>query len=167
MNPLLQRLQPYPFERLRALLAAVPPAAKFPINLSIGEPRHATPPFIVEALARGARDGLANYPTTQGSARLREALADWLRRRHGLAALDAGTQVLPVLGSREALFAFGQTIVDGSRPGATVVVPNPFYQIYEGAALLAGAGTYCVNADAQRGFAHPFDAVPGDVWDRA
>ena len=167
MNPLLQRLQPYPFERLRALLAAVAPAAKSPINLSIGEPRHATPPFIVEALARGARDGLANYPTTQGSARLREALADWLRRRHGLAALDAGTQVLPVLGSREALFAFGQTIVDGSRPGATVVVPNPFYQIYEGAALLAGAGTYCVNADAQRGFAHPFDAVPGDVWDRA
>ena len=167
MNPLLQRLQPYPFERLRALLAAVAPAAKSPINLSIGEPRHATPPFIVEALARGARDGLANYPTTQGSARLREALADWLRRRHGLAALDAGTQVLPVLGSREALFAFGQTIVDGSRPGATVVVPNPFYQIYEGAALLAGAGTYCVNADAQRGFAHPFDAVPGHVWDRA
>ena len=166
MNPLLQRLQPYPFERLRALLAGVAPASKSPINLSIGEPRHETPALIVDALARGARQGLANYPTTQGSAALREAIAQWLTRRHDLAPLDAATQVLPVLGSREALFAFGQTIVDGSRPGATVVVPNPFYQIYEGAALLAGAQTHCVNADARRGFAHAFETVPAEVWDR-
>ena len=166
MNPLLQRLQPYPFERLRALLANAAPAAKPPINLSIGEPKHETPAFIIDALARGARHGLANYPTTKGPPALREAIAAWLVRRHRLRALDADTQVLPVLGSREALFAFGQTVVDGSRPGATVVVPNPFYQIYEGAALLAGASAWCVNADAARGFAHPFGAVPAAVWER-
>ena len=167
MNPLLRRLQPYPFERLRALTAGVAPnAAKAPINLSIGEPRHPTPRLILDALARGAASGLANYPTTVGAPALREAIAGWLRRRHGLAALDPATEVLPVLGSREALFAFGQTVIDGSRAGATVVVPNPFYQIYEGAALLAGAQTYCVNADAQRDFAHPWAEVPPDVWTR-
>jgi N-succinyldiaminopimelate aminotransferase len=166
MNPLLQRLQPYPFERLRALLAHVTPAAKPALNLSIGEPKHETPAFIIDALGRGARHGLANYPTTQGSAALRETIAQWLRRRHGLAALDPATQVLPVLGSREALFAFGQTVIDASRPGANVVVPNPFYQIYEGAALLAGADTWYVDADATRGFAHRFDDVPADVWNR-
>jgi len=167
MNPLLQRLQPYPFERLRALTAGITPnAAKPPINVSIGEPKHPTPQLVLDALARGATSGLANYPTTAGSPALRETIANWLRRRHALAALDAATQVLPVLGSREALFAFGQTVIDGSRVGATVVVPNPFYQIYEGAALLAGARTWCVNADAQAGFAHDWTAVPDDVWTR-
>jgi N-succinyldiaminopimelate aminotransferase len=167
MNPLLQRLQPYPFERLRALTAGVKPdPGKTPINLSIGEPKHPTPPLILEALARSASNGLANYPTTAGSLALREAIAGWLRRRHALASLDAATEVLPVLGSREALFAFGQTVVDGSRVGATVVVPNPFYQIYEGGALLAGARTHCVNADAQAGFAHHWSDVPEDVWTR-
>jgi N-succinyldiaminopimelate aminotransferase len=167
MNPLLQRLQPYPFERLRALTAGVKPdPGKTPINLSIGEPKHPTPPLILEALARGASNGLANYPTTAGSLALREAIAGWLRRRHALASLDAATEVLPVLGSREALFAFGQTVVDGSRVGATVIVPNPFYQIYEGAALLAGARTHCVNADAQAGFAHHWSGVPEDAWTR-
>jgi N-succinyldiaminopimelate aminotransferase len=97
---------------------------------------------------------------------LREAIANWLRRRHTLAWLDSATQVLPVLGSREALFAFGQTVIDGSRVGATVVVPNPFYQIYEGSALLAGARTWCVNADARADFAHDWTAVPDDVWTR-
>jgi N-succinyldiaminopimelate aminotransferase len=167
MNPLLRQLQPYPFERLRALHAGVAPnSAKAPINLSIGEPKHPTPRLILDALAQGAAAGLANYPTTIGSAALREAIAAWLRRRHALAAVDAGTEVLPVLGSREALFAFGQTVMDGSRVGATVVVPNPFYQIYEGAALLAGAQTYCVNAVASAGFAHDWQAVPADVWTR-
>src|SRR5690349_23046932 len=167
MNPLLQRLQPYPFERLRALTSGITPnAAKPPINVSIGEPKHPTPQLVLDALARGATSGLANYPTTAGSPALRETIANWLRRRHALAALDAATQVLPVLGSREALFAFGQTVIDGSRVGATVVVPNPFYQIYEGAALLAGARTWCVNADAQAGFAHDWTAVPDDVWTR-
>ena len=167
MNPLLQRLQPYPFERLRALTSGITPnAAKPPINVSIGEPKHPTPQFVLDALARGAANGLANYPTTAGSLALREAIAAWLRRRHALAALDAETQVLPVLGSRAALFAFGQTVIDGSRVAATVVVPNPFYQIYEGAALLAGARTFCVNADAQASFAHDWSAVPDDVWTR-
>ncbi len=166
MNPLLQRLQPYPFERLRALTAGVTPAPKPSINVSIGEPKHPTPQLVLDALARGAASGLANYPTTAGSLALRGAIANWLRRRHALASLDAATQVLPVLGSREALFAFGQTVIDGSRVGATVVVPNPFYQIYEGAALLAGARTWCVNADARAGFAHDWAAVPDDVWAR-
>ena len=167
MNPRLQTLQAYPFERLRALIAGVVPnAAKRAINLSIGEPRHPTPQLVLDALAAGAVTGLANYPTTQGAPTLREAIAGWLARRHGLAALAAASQVLPVLGSREALFAFAQTIVDASRPGATVVVPNPFYQIYEGAALLAGADTYCVNADPAAAFAHDWSAVPDAVWAR-
>ncbi|HEY7787715.1 MAG TPA: succinyldiaminopimelate transaminase [Casimicrobiaceae bacterium] len=167
MNPLLRQLQPYPFERLRAMMADVTPnAAKPAINVSIGEPKHRTPPLILDALARGAATGLANYPTTAGTSTLREAIAGWLRRRHRLDALDPATEVLPVLGSREALFAFGQTVIDGSRAGATVVVPNPFYQIYEGAALLAGAQTYCVNADCEAGFAHRWDTVPADTWNR-
>ena len=167
MNPLLRQLQPYPFERLRALHAqCAPNRAKIPLNVSIGEPKHATPSLLLDALARGARTGLANYPTTIGADALREAIAAWLRRRHSLAALDPATEVLPVLGSREALFAFGQTVIDGSRADATVVVPNPFYQIYEGAALLAGAQTYCVNADPGLQFSHRWDLVPEDVWAR-
>lgn len=167
MNPLLRLLQPYPFERLRALHADAPPNRdKSPINVSIGEPKHPTPALILDALAQGAATGLANYPTTAGSIALREAIAGWLMRRHALRSLDPATEVLPVLGSREALFAFGQTVIDGSRPDATVVVPNPFYQIYEGAALLAGAQTFCVNVDEHAGFAHRFDEVPADIWSR-
>lgn len=167
MNPLLHRLQPYPFERLRAMMADVTPhASKRPIDLSIGEPKHATPALIVDALAHAAASGLANYPTTAGAPALRGAIAQWLRRRHRLAALDADREVLPVLGSREALFAFGQAVIDGSRVGATVVVPNPFYQIYEGAALLAGAQIHCVNADPDAGFAHDWTRVPAGVWAR-
>ena len=166
MNPQLARLQPYPFERLRALFAGVTPnAARRPINLSLGEPKHPTPPLILEALAAGAKD-LANYPTTAGPPALREAIAAWLSRRHALGTLDPATQVLPVLGSREALFAFGQTVIDASRVGATVVVPNPFYQIYEGAALLAGATPHCVNSIAENGYAPRWDEVPVSVWAR-
>ncbi len=166
MNPRLSRLQPYPFERLRQWFADVTPnPALAPISLSIGEPKHPTPPLVLDALAAGAK-GLANYPTTIGAPALREAIAGWLRRRHGLPALDPEREVLPVLGSREALFAFAQTVVDGSRAGATVVMPNPFYQIYEGAALLAGAEPYCVNARADRGFAAAWQDVPDAVWAR-
>jgi N-succinyldiaminopimelate aminotransferase len=136
-----------------------------PINLSIGEPRHPTPRLVLDALAAGG-SGLANYPTTIGTPALREAIAGWLVRRHALPALDTETQVLPVLGSREALFSFAQTIVDGSRAGATVLMPNPFYQIYEGAALLAGAEPYCVNALAANGFAPAWQDVPDAVWAR-
>jgi len=167
LNPRLFRLQPYPFERLRRLVDGVAPnRALSPINLSIGEPKHPTPGLILDALS-AAGASVANYPTTAGPPTLREAIAAWLIRRHGLSALDPATQVLPVLGSREALFSFAQTVVDGSRPGATVVVPNPFYQIYEGAALLAGAEPYCVNSVAERGYAHAWHEVPDAVWARA
>ena len=166
MNPHLAQLQPYPFERLRALFASVVPnPQKPPISLSIGEPRHSTPPLLLDALAAGAK-GLANYPTTAGAPALREAIAGWLRRRHGLISLDPTTQVLPVLGSREALFSFAQTIIDSSRVGATVVVPNPFYQIYEGATLLAGATPYYVNSLVADDFAPRWADVPDAVWAR-
>lgn len=167
MNPRLDLLHPYPFERLRALFAGVTPdPAKRAISLSIGEPRHPTPKLVLDALAAGGA-GLANYPMTAGAPALREAIAAWLARRYQLPALDPATQLLPTLGSREALFGFAQTIVDASRPGATVVIPNPFYQIYEGAALLAGAGTWCVNAESSRGFAPDWEGVPDEVWARA
>ena len=166
MNPRLNLLHPYPFEKLRALLDGVEQKSrKEPINLSIGEPRHPTPGLVLDALSAGAA-GLANYPMTAGSLALREAIAAWLGRRHALRALDPVTQVLPVLGSREALFAFAQTIVDASRAAPIVVVPNPFYQIYEGAAFLAGAEPYCVNADPAAGFAHDWRGVPETVWNR-
>jgi N-succinyldiaminopimelate aminotransferase len=166
LNPHLAQLQPYPFERLRALFASVVPnPQKPPISLSIGEPRHATPRLLLDALAAGAK-GLANYPTTAGAPALREAIAAWLKRRHGLISLDPATQVLPVLGSREALFSFAQTVVDASRAGATVVVPNPFYQIYEGAALLAGATPYYVNSLVADDFAPRWADVPDPVWAR-
>ncbi len=166
LNLRLDLLQPYPFERLRALFAGIrPDPAKPAISLSIGEPRHPTPRLLLDALAAGGPK-LANYPMTAGSPTLREAIANWLARRHGLPALDAATQVLPTLGSREALFAFAQVIVDASRPSATVLIPNPFYQIYEGAALLAGAGTWCVNADPTANFAPDWDSVPDEVWAR-
>ena len=143
MNSHLTDLQPYPFERLRALFAGVTPPALAPIRLSIGEPQHATPAFIGEALVRHL-DGLSVYPTTAGLDRLREAIADWFGRRYGLPRLDPATQVLPVNGTREALFAFAQAVVDpaATSGGAPVVVcPNPFYQIYEGAARPCGGAT--------------------------
>jgi N-succinyldiaminopimelate aminotransferase len=165
MNPRLATLHPYPFERLRALTRDItPPSNLRPIGLSIGEPRHATPAFIKEALIAGL-DGLASYPATAGEPALREACAAWVRRRYG-ASLDAATQVLPVNGSREALFAIAQTVVDASRPEATVVCPNPFYQIYEGAALLAGARTAYANSDAARNFAADWSGIDEATWSR-
>ena len=166
MNPLLARLQPYPFERLRQLFTGDTPPAQFrPISLGIGEPKHPTPPFIQQALADALHDGLAGYPATAGSPALRAACTGWLQRRYGL-ALDPATQVLPVNGSREALFAFTQTVVDPTREGATVVCPNPFYQIYEGAALLAGAQPYYAPSDPARNFAVDWDSVPDEIWAR-
>ena len=166
MNPNLPKLQPYPFEKLRALYASVEPnAALSPINLSIGEPKHATPEFIKRALTDNLT-GLASYPPTIGSMELREAIAAWLVRRYGLAKIDPATQVLPVNGSREALFAFAQTVIDPNRGGPRVVCTNPFYQIYEGAALLAGAAPYFVNTSATNGFAADYEAVPESAWKR-
>jgi N-succinyldiaminopimelate aminotransferase len=136
LNPLLGKLHPYPFEKLRALLAGITPNPRLEaINLSIGEPKHPTPALVKDALATSL-DGLSTYPQTTGTPELREAIAGWLGRRYGIPAPDPATQVLPVNGSREALFAFAQTVLS---PGGVVVCPNPFYQIYEGAALLAGA----------------------------
>jgi len=169
MNPLLSRLHPYPFERLRDLTRGITPnPALRPISLGIGEPKHPTPPLILDALTSHL-DGLAAYPATAGLPSLRAACAAWVQRRYGV-ALDAATQVLPVNGSREALFALAQTVIDPGRAGATVVCPNPFYQIYEGAALLAGADTWFVNGDAAReaqgDFSLDWASVPDDVWAR-
>ena len=141
MNPDLGLLQPYPFERLRQLLADITPAADLaPINLSVGEPKHPTPPFILEAYAK-ALPGVASYPLTAGVPQLREAIAAWATRRYQLKALDPSTQILPVTGTREALFSFAQAVIDRTRD-ARVLAPNPFYQIYEGAAVLAGANRF-------------------------
>ena len=164
MNPLLERLHPYPFERLRALTVDITPnPALRPISLGIGEPRHPTPEFIRQALLENL-GGLAHYPATAGEPVLRNAIAAWVERRYGV-ALDAAAQVLPVNGSREALFALAQTVVDPTRPHATVACPNPFYQIYEGAALLAGAKTVYINSDPARRFALGWDTVPATVWE--
>jgi N-succinyldiaminopimelate aminotransferase len=166
MNPHLQRLHPYPFERWRELTRdIVPPTGLAPISLGIGEPRHATPALIEEALVR-ALPGLSVYPSTLGEPVLREAIVGWLQRRYGV-VVDASTQVLPVNGSREALFAFAQTVIDPTRNGAVVVCPNPFYQIYEGAALLAGAQTAFVATDPARNFAADWASVPASTWARA
>jgi N-succinyldiaminopimelate aminotransferase len=165
MNPLLQRLHPYPFERLRELTQGItPPSGLKPISLGIGEPRHPTPALIEQALI-GALSGLSTYPATAGEPALREAVAGWLQRRYGV-SVNAQTQVLPVNGSREALFALAQAVVDASRPGATVVCPNPFYQIYEGAALLTGAQTAFANSDPARNFAVRWDDIDEATWAR-
>jgi N-succinyldiaminopimelate aminotransferase len=167
MNPDLDRLQPYPFERLRALLAgATPPAALAPIALSIGEPQHPVPEPVRAALV-AALDGLGRYPVTAGSPELRQAIAAWCTRRYALppGRLDPERQLLPVSGSREALFAFAQAAIDRRRD-PLVAMPNPFYQIYEGAALLAGAEPYFLDCTAAGGYIPDFDAVPAAVWDR-
>jgi N-succinyldiaminopimelate aminotransferase len=165
VNPQLSHLHPYPFERLRALFAAVtPPAALAPVRLSIGEPQHATPSLIVDALQRHM-DGLAVYPTTAGLEHLRGTIAQWFERRYGV-TLDSATQVLPVNGTREALFAVAQAVVDRSRSAPLVVCPNPFYQIYEGAALLAGAEVLFLNQTEDRGFAPDWASITGEQWSR-
>ncbi|HUH61113.1 MAG TPA: succinyldiaminopimelate transaminase [Candidimonas sp.] len=166
MNPRLSALHPYPFEKLRHLLAQAqaPSPDLLPINLSIGEPKHPTPPLIVAAMGK-AMDGLSVYPPTKGDAALRNGIADWIARRYEIARPDPDTQVLPALGSREALFAFAQTVINPDA-GALVVCPNPFYQIYEGAALLAGAQPWFINAEPRLNFGYDWNAVPADVWRR-
>lgn len=166
MNPLLAKLQPYPFERLRELFRGVtPPAHLKEIKLSIGEPQHPTPVFIREALAN-ALGGLTNYPTTQGVPALRQAIAAWLMQRYSLPAIDAETEILPVNGSREALFAFAQAVIDPSRGTPLVVSPNPFYQIYEGATYLAGAEPRFLPTLPEHNFALDLDRLPAADWAR-
>ena len=163
MNPLLATLNPYPFERLRALTQDITPNPAYRhISLGMGEPKHATPALVKQALTDNL-GGLASYPATAGESALREAITRWAHRRYGL-TLNAATQVLPVNGSREALFALAQTVIDPTEQGGVVVCPNPFYQIYEGAALLAGAKTEFVNSDPARNFASDWTSVPEATW---
>ena len=171
MNPNLAKLHPYPFEKLRQLFAGVTPNPDHrEIRLSIGEPQHETPAFIKEALNAGL-SGLANYPTTLGLPVLRQAIAAWLERRYGLGGIDPEREVIPVNGSREALFAFTQALIDpsakalqGAQP--LVVSPNPFYQIYEGATYLAGADLRFLNALPENDFAFDFDSLSEAEWRR-
>ncbi len=167
MNPRLQQLQPYPFQRLRALFAGVTANPDFsPINLSIGEPKHATPSIIQDALKQHL-DGLASYPTTQGSEALRTAIKQWLVRRYAIPALNIDQEILPVNGSREALFAFAQAVINQDDTDTPIVIsPNPFYQIYEGAALLAGAQPYYLNTTPASDHLMDLDSVPEAIWQR-
>ncbi|UZK04433.1 succinyldiaminopimelate transaminase [Venatoribacter cucullus] len=166
MNPDLSKLQPYPFEKLAQLKAAVTPPAGLPhIALSIGEPQHPSPAFVQQAMIDNI-SRLENYPTTKGLPELSSTIANWLQRRFTLETIDPVTQVIPVNGTREAIFAFTQAAVDRSQPDALVVSPNPFYQIYEGAAYLAGATPYFLPCLAANNFHPDYKAVPADVWER-
>jgi N-succinyldiaminopimelate aminotransferase len=170
MNPNLNLLQPYPFQRLRDLFKGTTPETTYSaINLSIGEPKHATPQLIKDALVNNLT-GLASYPTTIGALALREAISGWISRRYGVPNLNPETAILPVTGSREALFAFAQLIIDSSKLNPVVISPNPFYQIYEGAAFLAGAVPYFLNTlpheDPEHSHVMDFESVPIDVLKR-
>ena len=166
MNSNLNCLQPYPFQRLRDLFAGITPNPEYSaINLSIGEPKHATPQLIKDAMVAHLA-GLANYPTTIGSAALREAISAWVSRRYNIAAPNPERAILPVTGTREALFAFAQVVIDSKKSNPIVISPNPFYQIYEGAAFLAGAQPYFLNTLPENGHAMDFDSVPAEVLNR-
>jgi len=168
-NPFLARLQPYPFEKLKRLFAdSQPNPAYAPISLGIGEPKHPTPEFIKQALTANM-GGLASYPATAGSDALRASISSWMAKRYAIPAPDAASQILPVNGSREALFALAQTIINpqACQDGSPLILcPNPFYQIYEGAAYLSGAEPYFANADPARNFAPDYQSIPESVWKR-
>jgi N-succinyldiaminopimelate aminotransferase len=167
MNPNLELLHPYPFEKLNQLKQGITPADKSHIALSIGEPKHATPAFILDELIKQI-PGIAKYPTTRGIPELRTAIADWISQRFNIPAkyIAAENQVLPVSGTREALFSFAKTVVDSSVPDAIVIMPNPFYQIYEGAAILAGAEPYFLNTTEETAYLPDFDSVSDEEWQR-
>ncbi|MBE0594619.1 MAG: aminotransferase class I/II-fold pyridoxal phosphate-dependent enzyme, partial [Gemmatimonadales bacterium] len=164
LNQKLNLLHPYPFERLAKLQANIEPNSSYsPINLSIGEPRHPTPAVLTEAMCANVA-GLASYPATAGSPELRRVIAAWIERRYAV-AIDPASEVLPVNGSREALFAFAQVVIDPAE-GGHVVCPNPFYQIYEGAALLAGATPWYLPQTPEQGYRCDWQSVPEEVWAR-
>lgn len=168
MNPNLDLIHPYPFARLNQLKQGItPPQDKAHIALSIGEPKHKTPRLIHDALNEHS-DGIAKYPTTKGIPELRQAIADWISQRFTIARSDISTdsQILPVSGTREALFSFAQAVVDSSKPDAIVIMPNPFYQIYEGATLLTGAEPYFINTTENSNYLPDFDSVSDEVWKR-
>lgn len=165
MNPRLDKLHPYPFERLKTLVADItPPGRKSAISLSIGEPRHASPALILDTLSANLK-GLSHYPATLGNESLRQAISGWIARRYGIPAPNPATEVLPTLGSREALFSIVQVLIDPNSH-SVALCPNPFYQIYEGATLLAGAETWFVNADPSRDFALDYHQVPTAVLEK-
>ena len=167
MNPNLDQLHPYPFEKLKQLKQGItPPHDKAHIALSIGEPKHVTPALIHESVINQL-DGIAKYPTTKGIPELRRAISNWVSRRFEILVqhIDIDTQVIPVGGTREALFSFAQAVVDSST-NPVVIMPNPFYQIYEGAALLAGAEPYYLNTTAESDYLPDFDSVPDEIWQR-
>lgn len=166
MNPHLNQLQPYPFQKLRQLMEGITnTAALKPIHLQIGEPKHATPDFIRQAIIDHL-DGLSMYPTTLGAPALRNSIASWLKRRCDSPEINPETEVIPVNGSREALFSFAQAMIDGGARDPVVVCPNPFYQIYEGAALLAGAEPHFINTFSDNRFKLDFEQLPDSVWSR-
>jgi N-succinyldiaminopimelate aminotransferase len=166
LNPDLNRLQPYPFEKLKKLFEGIEVASSLtPINLHIGEPKHSTPDFIRQAFSENLVK-MAHYPTTLGARSLRASISKWLTQRYGVPALHPDKEILPVNGSREALFSFAQAVIDSSTSDAIVVCPNPFYQIYEGAALLAGATPHFLNTLPDNDFALDFHQLPDEVWAR-
>nr|WP_314898807.1 succinyldiaminopimelate transaminase [uncultured Deefgea sp.] len=164
MSPRLDLLQPYPFQKLRQLFAEITPNPLLKhINLSIGEPKHPAPTLVKDALSNNMA-GLSSYPATLGSDELRQSISNWATRRYGIPELNAATQILPVNGSREALFAFAQAVIDPTAVRPIVLSPNPFYQIYEGAAFLAGAEPWFVNCMSENRFQPDWDSVPEEIW---
>lgn len=168
MNPELAKLHPYPFEKLAQLKQGIqPPADKSPVSLSIGEPKHDAPAFVLEKIASSlALNG--QYPLTKGSLELRQSIANWLQKRFKLSpqSIDAEQHILPVTGTREALFAFAQAAIDRTQKNPAVLMPNPFYQIYEGAAILAGAEPVFYNTTHDTNYLPDFDAIPESDWQR-
>ncbi len=166
MNPKLNQLQPYPFQKLKSLFDSITPNLDYqPIGLHIGAPKHPAPEFILKTLADNLKS-MESYPAMLGESALRNSIAAWLTRRYSLLAVNPETEVIPVNGSREALFSFAQAVIDNSAPQPVVVSPNPFYQIYEGAALLAGAEPYFLNTLPENDFDLDFTQLPDDVWTR-
>ena len=164
MNPDLALLHPYPFEKLNRLFAGLQPANLPTIPLSIGEPKHAAPEFVKQAI-QANMSHLSSYPSSKGLPELRSSIAQWLQQRFRLKHIDAERHVLPVSGTREAIFSFVQAAVD-RRQHPYVVMPNPFYQIYEGATLLAGAEPYFVNCSVANDYKGDFASVPHEVWEK-
>ncbi len=167
MNPSLHSLKPYPFEKLAKLKQdGIPNPQKSAINLSIGEPQHPTPDLIINAMSSALAHGLGKYPLTRGTEALVCSIAQWLTQRFKLPtdSLDPKKHILPVNGTREALFAFAQCVIDRTASNPLVLMPNPFYQIYEGAALLADAKPWFINCLEETDFQPDFSAIPKDIW---
>jgi len=166
MNPLINELHPYPFEKLAKLLSDITPNRELElIKLTIGEPQHPAPQFVLDTLTQNL-DKVSKYPGTKGTLELRQCIANWATKRFNLDSLDADSQVLPVTGTREALFAITQTLVDASQKGATVISPNPFYQIYEGATLLAGAKLHFLAGNPEQNYKIDYQNISDELWQR-